>query len=77
VTIVELAGAEDLIESFVDELRPFGIVELVRSGLVSMGRGIRVMEGANHTSKRFPQKVNGNGKHDSVQNEQLDKRSTV
>jgi acetolactate synthase-1/3 small subunit len=77
VTIVELAGAEDLIESFVDELRPFGIVELVRSGLVSMGRGIRIMEGANHTSKRFPQKTNGNGKHDSGQNEQLDKRSTV
>ena len=66
VTIVELAGSEAIIEAFIEDLTPFGIVELVRSGLVSMGRGIRVMEGSNHKSKRFTQSLstvssNGNG----------------
>jgi acetolactate synthase-1/3 small subunit len=53
VIIVELSGSADSVESFIDELRPFGIVELVRSGLVSMGRGVRIMEGSNHKSRRF------------------------
>jgi acetolactate synthase I/III small subunit len=37
--IVEITGTEDKIDSCVDVLRPFGIVEMVRTGEVSMARG--------------------------------------
>ena len=37
--IVEITGDEDKINSFVEVLRPFGILEMVRTGLVAMARG--------------------------------------
>jgi acetolactate synthase I/III small subunit len=37
--IVEITGTEDKIDSCVDVLRPFGIVEMVRTGEVAMARG--------------------------------------
>ena len=37
--IVEVTGTEDKIDSCVDVLRPFGIIEMVRTGEVSMARG--------------------------------------
>jgi acetolactate synthase I/III small subunit len=37
--IVEITGDEDKINSFVDVLRPFGILEMVRTGIVAMARG--------------------------------------
>ena len=42
VAIIEMSGTEELVENFVNELRPFDIVELVRTGLVAMGRGVRI-----------------------------------
>ena len=38
--IVEITGDEDKINSFVEVLRPFGILEMVRTGVVAMGRGV-------------------------------------
>ena len=37
--VVEITGTEDKIESMIDILRPFGIIEMVRTGVVSMTRG--------------------------------------
>ena len=37
--IVEITGDEDKIEGFIDLLRPWGIIEMARTGLVSMARG--------------------------------------
>jgi acetolactate synthase-1/3 small subunit len=37
--IVEITGEEDKIESFADLLRDIGIIEMVRTGIVAMGRG--------------------------------------
>jgi acetolactate synthase-1/3 small subunit len=37
--VVEITGTEDKIESMVEILRPFGIIEMVRTGVVSMARG--------------------------------------
>lgn len=49
--IVEITGTEDKIEGMVELLRPVGIVEMVRTGQVSMTRGantgIRRSPGAN------------------------------
>ncbi len=37
--IVEITGAEDKIEGLIEVLRPLGILEMVRTGIVSMARG--------------------------------------
>jgi len=37
--IVEITGPEEKIESFTDLLSEIGIIELVRTGIVAMGRG--------------------------------------
>jgi len=47
--IIEITGDEEKIEGFVDVLRPLGIIEMVRTGVVAMARGTN------------PLYVNGNG----------------
>lgn len=37
--IIEITGDEEKIEGFIDVLRPWGIVEMVRTGVVAMARG--------------------------------------
>ncbi len=37
--IVEVTGTESKVESLIDVLRPYGIIEMVRTGIVAMGRG--------------------------------------
>ncbi len=37
--IIEITGDEEKIDGFVDVLRPYGIVEMVRTGIVAMERG--------------------------------------
>ena len=37
--IVEISGAEDKIEGFIELMRPLGIIELVRTGRIAMVRG--------------------------------------
>ena len=38
---IEIAGKETKIEAFIELMRPFGIIELVRSGRIAMVRGSR------------------------------------
>lgn len=42
--IVELTGDESKIEGFAELLRPLGIIEMVRTGLVAMGRADHVLD---------------------------------
>ena len=37
--LIELSGTEDKVEAFVDLARPYGIVELARTGVIAMPRG--------------------------------------
>jgi acetolactate synthase I/III small subunit len=37
--IIEITGNEEKIEGFIDVLRPWGILEMVRTGVVTMARG--------------------------------------
>jgi acetolactate synthase-1/3 small subunit len=55
--IVEITGTEDKIEGMIELLRPVGVVEMVRTGQVSMTRG------ANTGIRRMPG-ANGNHKHE-------------
>jgi acetolactate synthase-1/3 small subunit len=60
--IIEITGDEEKIEGFVDVLRPMGIIEMVRTGVISMARGMN-----------SPYLVNGNGNGNSkAQLEQLE-----
>ncbi len=44
VAIIEMVGSEELIETFIEEVRPVGIVEMIRTGVVAMGRGTRIQD---------------------------------
>lgn len=39
--IIEISGQEKRLEAFIDMMRPFGIIELVRTGRIAMVRGGR------------------------------------
>jgi acetolactate synthase-1/3 small subunit len=39
VVMIEISGKERKIEAFIELMRPFGIIELVRSGRIAMVRG--------------------------------------
>ena len=55
---VEVVGEEAEIEGLVELLRPFGIVEMVRAGVVAMGRAEHVLDTVKERSswaeRRFP-----------------------
>jgi acetolactate synthase I/III small subunit len=38
--IIEITGDEEKVSGFVEVLRPWGIIEMVRTGIVAMSRGI-------------------------------------
>jgi acetolactate synthase-1/3 small subunit len=40
--VVEVTGTDEKIDGLVDVLRPYGIVEMVRTGRVAMARGDRI-----------------------------------
>ncbi len=42
--VAEITGTEDKIDGLVDVLRPFGIVEMVRTGVVAMVRSAEVTD---------------------------------
>ena len=45
VMIIEISGQESKIEAFIEMMRPFGIIELVRTGRIAMTRGRRDDQG--------------------------------
>jgi acetolactate synthase-1/3 small subunit len=44
VLIIEMSDTEEDVEACIEALRPFGIIELVRTGVVSMGRGVHTLQ---------------------------------
>ena len=42
--IIEVTGSEDKIDSLIRFLEPYGILELLKSGLVAMDRGEKTMK---------------------------------
>jgi len=37
--MIEISGRESKIEAFIQRMRPYGILELVRTGRIAMARG--------------------------------------
>ena len=61
VAIIEMVGTETILEAFIEEVRPTGIVEMIRTGVVSMGRGTRIHDTDLHQSaaKPWPRLISG------------------
>ena len=36
--IIEISGSEDKVQAFIDQMRPFGIIEMVRTGRIALSR---------------------------------------
>jgi acetolactate synthase-1/3 small subunit len=43
---IEITGAEDKIDGLLEVLRPYGVLEMVRTGIVAMRRGSKSSEAA-------------------------------
>jgi len=59
VAIVEIASQESIVEALIEELRPIGIVEMVRTGVVAMGRGTRIQDTEYEPPVKIKQNSNG------------------
>ena len=44
VAIIEITANEERVEACIEELRPIGIIEMVRTGVVAMARGTRIID---------------------------------
>lgn len=60
VAIIEIAAHEDIVESLIHELEPVGILELVRTGVVAMGRGVRILDAEDYEPQVSAPQPNGN-----------------
>lgn len=40
--VVEITGDNDKLEAFIELIRPYGIIELIRTGCLAIGRGAKV-----------------------------------
>jgi acetolactate synthase I/III small subunit len=49
--IVEMCGTEEKIEAFVELMKPYGVTEMARTGVIAMGRG---MQSGKETSSEPP-----------------------
>ncbi len=52
MVMIEISGKEQKIEAFIDLMRPFGILELVRTGRIAMVRGNNHEAGASQRELR-------------------------
>lgn len=60
VAILEIAAQEDVVENLIHELEPIGILEMVRTGVVAMGRGVRILDAENYEPLENVPSTNGN-----------------
>jgi acetolactate synthase-1/3 small subunit len=44
VAIIEITARADMVEEFLARLKPVGVLEVVRTGIIAMGRGTRIQD---------------------------------
>ena len=66
--MIELAGAEEKIEAFIQIIAPFGIVELARTGVIAMTRG----QSANRTRAKLVRASQAGKTNDSTGGSDVD-----
>ena len=50
--VVEITGEEEKLEHFTELVRPFGIVEMVRTGVIALGRGSHTLKDEGYKPNR-------------------------
>lgn len=63
VCIIEITASESQVEAMIEELRPIGIVEMVRTGVVAMARGTRIIDSSYELPEPVKKVMTGNGYH--------------
>ena len=65
--VIETTGTEDKIDSLLEVLRPYGVIEMVRTGRVAMARGIAPTRRTRRGSRRQrPSDISGDVSNCSV-----------
>ena len=52
--MIEISGQEKKIEAFIEQVRPYGIRELARTGRIALVRGERPLEGERDDARPRP-----------------------
>ena len=55
--IIEITGTEDKIDGLLEVLRPYGVLEMVRTGRVAMSRGLRSATSASPKRRASPKTI--------------------
>jgi len=63
---IEITGAEDKIDGLLEVLRPYGVLEMVRTGIVAMRRGSKSGDAASTTESTAPGSANEGVANDDV-----------
>lgn len=51
--VIEITGTEDKIDGLIEVLRPYGVLEMVRTGIVAMRRGAKAANGKAATTQIY------------------------
>ena len=63
---IEITGAEDKIDGLLEVLRPYGVLEMVRTGIVAMRRGSKSNDGASATENTAQGSADSSSANDDV-----------
>ena len=68
---IEITGAEDKIDGLLEVLRPYGVLEMVRTGIVAMRRGSKSSDAASATENEGPNSANSGSADSSSANDDV------
>ena len=68
---IEITGAEDKIDGLLEVLRPYGVLEMVRTGIVAMRRGSKSSDAASATENAGPNSANSGSADSSSANDDV------
>jgi acetolactate synthase I/III small subunit len=63
---IEITGAEDKIDGLLEVLRPYGVLEMVRTGIVAMRRGSKSNDAASATENTAQSSADSSSANDDV-----------
>ena len=63
---IEITGAEDKIDGLLEVLRPYGVLEMVRTGIVAMRRGSKSSDAASATENAAQGSADSSSSNDDV-----------
>ena len=68
---IEITGAEDKIDGLLEVLRPYGVLEMVRTGIVAMRRGSKTSDAASATESTEQGSADSNSSNSGAANDDV------